>query len=87
MVGEGDVVFGDFNVSEAVLLFFGALVLMEEGDAANEGEVFHVVTARSGALAHEGELGSEGVDDVERFEEALRVFEEGELLLGLGLSL
>ena len=46
-----------------------------------------MVAAGSGALAHKGELGSEGVDDMERFEESLRVFEEGELLLGLGLSL
>ena len=46
---------------------------MQQRDCADEREVFHVVAARPRAIAQEGELHREGVDDVDGFEEALGI--------------
>jgi hypothetical protein len=53
-----------------------ALVLVEERDGVDQGEVFFVVAAGSGSSAGEGEMPREGVGNFERLDEALRVLKE-----------
>ena len=52
-VGGGNVLQCDFNVPGAVDGAAGTLVLVKQGDGANEGEVFLLVAAQTGILVGE----------------------------------
>ncbi len=88
--GELDVLGGDMDVADGFPLmlggFDGALVLVQEGDGANEHEVFHVISTGAGFVTEEGELIGVGVGDEEGLQEALGVAVTGEHLLTVGIA-
>jgi hypothetical protein len=61
-----------------------ALVLVEQGDGADEGQVLEVVPSCPRAVVGEGQLGDEGVDHQHRGQETLRVAMHLENRVALG---
>lgn len=53
-VGSGDVVEDGFNILAPVALFGFSLVLVEQRDGVDEGEVFFLIPAHAGVFAGEG---------------------------------
>ena len=62
----GDVAGLDFDVVEASIGsgqgFYGALVLVQQGDGVDQGEVLFMIAAGAGFVGEEGELVGVGVD-------------------------
>ena len=72
---------GTDAVTSHPVLFLRALVLMEQGDDVDQGEVLLVIAARSGAVGREGEALRELIHDGDRLQEALGVLHERDDLL------
>ena len=46
---------------------------MQQGDGANERQVFHVIATATGVIVNEFEFIGEGIDDVQRTKQTLGV--------------
>ena len=56
---------GPFDIAQGMLHL--ALVLVNEGDGVDQGEVLFMVAAQAGGLVGEGQESRVGVEDGERF--------------------
>ena len=76
-IGRVDIVERDFDVLDGLAVvgrrLYRPLVLVKQGDAANQRQVFHVIAAGSGLAVQKRQLPGKGIDDKHRFQQPLRV--------------
>src|SRR5712692_1674632 len=82
-----DVVDGGFDVLHCLAVMTdalrGSLVLMQERDASDQREVLEMISAGSGLVIEEGKLTSEGISDVHRAQESLRIAMHGQNVVAI----